>query len=85
MRRVHAGDPACIGAGWWCCEMCDYDRCDACCEMYTRCRRTVGCRRLVGDVHEVRRHVMCMSHDVTRGGRQVDEELKKMRVCWGRG
>ena len=21
------------GAGWWCCEMCDYDRCDACCEM----------------------------------------------------
>ena len=21
------------GAGWWCCEMCDYDRCDACCEL----------------------------------------------------
>ena len=21
------------GAGWWCCKMCDYDRCDACCEM----------------------------------------------------
>jgi hypothetical protein len=32
MRRVQAGDPA-GGGVVVLCEMCDYDRCDACCEM----------------------------------------------------